>query len=113
MRYQSAWIRTSDIAHALELKRETRYYSVTEDASDPSEVDRRLGLDSDLARRPPAEVGGCAEIQLGGRSVDEGVELTQRAPVAGPVVGQVGGHHVGAQQQVCDTQQAAVDAVLP
>src|SRR5271154_7597460 len=45
MRYQSAGIRISGIARALESKRETRRSSVTEDASDPSEVDRELGLD--------------------------------------------------------------------
>src|SRR6202451_2797042 len=113
MRYQSAWIRTSDITRALESKRETRRSSVTEDASDPSEVDRELRLDPDLARRPPAEVGGRAEIQLGWLGIDQGVELTQGAPVAAPVMGQVGGHDVRPPQQVGDAQQATVDAVLP
>src|ERR1700722_6974942 len=113
MRYQSAWIRTSDIARALELKRETRRSSVTEDAGEPSEVYRKLRLDSGLARRPPAEMGGGAEIQLGLRGIDQGVELTQGAPIAAPVMGQVGGHDVRPQQQVGDAQQATVDAVLP
>src|SRR5271156_2200228 len=53
MRYQSAWIRTSDIARALELKRETRRSSVTEDASDPSEVGRELRLDCPAPPRDP------------------------------------------------------------
>src|ERR1700733_6847473 len=113
MRYQSAWIRTSDIARALELKREIRRTSVTEDTGDTSQVDRDLWLDPELARRPPAEMGGRAEIKLGRRGADQGVELTQGAPVAAPVMGQVGGHDVRPQQQVGDAQKATVDALLP
>ncbi|SHX76007.1 Uncharacterised protein [Mycobacteroides abscessus subsp. abscessus] len=54
-----------------------------------------------------------AVLDLRGLGIDDGVELAQRAPVAAPVLGQVGRHHVCSQQQVGDAEQATVLAVLP
>src|SRR5690606_38011264 len=72
-----------------------------------------LGLDPDLPGRPQPAAGGAAEVDARRFGVDDRLEPAQRTPVPAPVAGQVGGHHVGAQQQVADAEQPAVDAVLP
>ena len=49
----------------------------------------------------------------GSLGFDDCVELAQRTPVAAPVLRQVRRHHMGAQQQVTDAEQTAVETVLP
>ena len=65
------------------------------------------------ARAPQARPRRGAQVDVRRLCIHHGFELAQRTPVTAPVPRQVGRHHMGAQQQIADTQQAAVEAVLP